>query len=852
MKLVRDNRSVIQSDYNMESVSFGIRTEDSPIIMEMLRSKIYSNKPAAVVREYTTNALDEHKFHNIDEPVIITMPTHTNPEFKVRDFGQGLSKDQIQEVYVNYGCSTKRNSDDLTGGLGIGCKAAFAYGSQFTITSWWRENGNVMKAVYAAIIDESHSGTLKVMQKPHVVQDTKTGIEIGVGVKSDDMSRFKREIWNLYQTCESKPLIENWNHDEDDQEPEILDEKENYTRYKRDGSWSTFNKYNSAVAVMGNIGYPINTDQLSGLSTAQANMLRDRALHIRFNIGELSISTNREELEYNTQTCNHLSSRAQELVDEIVNSTTELICGKGTTDCFFDMQKRYAELTTDMDASLIRLLNVPPKLTDTTLSLKDNMDFIHYEYRYHGGSKKLFTDNDRSYVRWGPATWRHSSLVIAFYDDNIPQAQVTRRVKGFMLERVNHEDTQVIAIPKSASTTVDDALSNCGLPKISSDYAINLMDYEPLAAIAKVKTGNSTAHVELFKYNVKDNYNMQSRAWVDAGKVSIASTDTVLFMYLSGHNAILPSAKDKKTVDYVDKIDLEKLKRIIVCVNEHSDLLTDDEAKEISHYLNADKRLDFAKVPLYGARKKHYKTLDNLTNAICLYDLATELVKRAIRRAHKHSHTLDDEYKCDLAFHKKYYDPESLKQDEYTRNHISMLSDSNRSWRRDRTSRYHNLLYYSDNLLGNLSKQVADAYSKIPARKLAMLNKLRRINKALYHNSCMNLRNQAKMLGLYDLCKRDATIVSNSKEVLFKNDQDILNVLAYFNKNYPLLNEFCSGLPIDHQDMSAQDRIINGYFEHMSYNLSDEDHKINEANQKAIRDAEHLQVYLHVVRYLSN
>ena len=74
MKLVRDNRSVIQSDYNMESTEFGIRSADSPIIMEMLRSKIYSNKPAAVVREYTTNALDEHNRNSKSETTVKDYP----------------------------------------------------------------------------------------------------------------------------------------------------------------------------------------------------------------------------------------------------------------------------------------------------------------------------------------------------------------------------------------------------------------------------------------------------------------------------------------------------------------------------------------------------------------------------------------------------------------------------------------------------------------------------------------------------------------------------------------------------------------------------------------------------------
>ncbi len=56
---------------------FGISSsEDLVYIFDILRSKLYSNKIAAVVREYSTNAADANVENQMrDRPVTITAPT---------------------------------------------------------------------------------------------------------------------------------------------------------------------------------------------------------------------------------------------------------------------------------------------------------------------------------------------------------------------------------------------------------------------------------------------------------------------------------------------------------------------------------------------------------------------------------------------------------------------------------------------------------------------------------------------------------------------------------------------------------------------------------------------------------
>ncbi|NBR67090.1 MAG: hypothetical protein EBT79_07425, partial [Actinobacteria bacterium] len=104
------------------AASFGMRSENSAHIFNILRSTLYSNKVLAVLREYSANAWDEHRAAGIpDRPIKVVIPTALEPTLRIRDYGRGLSEQQVFEVYTQYGSSTKRDSDDVVGCLGIGC-----------------------------------------------------------------------------------------------------------------------------------------------------------------------------------------------------------------------------------------------------------------------------------------------------------------------------------------------------------------------------------------------------------------------------------------------------------------------------------------------------------------------------------------------------------------------------------------------------------------------------------------------------------------------------------------------------------------------------------------------------------
>jgi hypothetical protein len=119
---------------NLETVKMTIDANSVDHLMINLTS-LYSDPITAVVREYSSNAIDSHTKAGVSQPIEITMPTENEPNFIVRDFGVGLSKDEIANVYSRYGLSTKNGNNDEIGGFGLGCKSALAITDRFDIVS---------------------------------------------------------------------------------------------------------------------------------------------------------------------------------------------------------------------------------------------------------------------------------------------------------------------------------------------------------------------------------------------------------------------------------------------------------------------------------------------------------------------------------------------------------------------------------------------------------------------------------------------------------------------------------------------------------------------------------------------
>lgn len=192
---------IITSSAAVDSIAVGdITSSDFKMstnskMFEILSDRIYTNKILAPIREILCNARDAQvAAGNDDIPIKVTVPTFENPTFAVRDYGTGLSEHDLRELYTNYGYSTKMQSNEFIGCLGLGSKSPFAYTDSFSVVSYYEGK------VYTFHCMVSSSGAPTITQFPSEDTIEPNGLEVSFEVKQSDIGDFCTELSNFYRT----------------------------------------------------------------------------------------------------------------------------------------------------------------------------------------------------------------------------------------------------------------------------------------------------------------------------------------------------------------------------------------------------------------------------------------------------------------------------------------------------------------------------------------------------------------------------------------------------------------------------------------------------------------------------
>lgn len=302
--------TIVHSEGFQSESFFSIKQDNLAHIFGILRNQLYSNKPLAVIREYCTNAFDAHvDAGKADEPIIVTIPTHISPNLIIRDNGNGLTTEQVYQIFASYGESTKRGTNDQVGMLGLGSKSAFCYVDSFTITSY----SNGAKAVYNAYIDTTQIGKISLT---HTEPTDETGLEIKINVNTNDISTFNYEIFDFLKFFNPKPII--LNNDAIKRQIADFDLKPilsggNWKVIKR-GDWNN----SRALITMGNVNYPVSISSLPSLELREfLNDFKHYDLYVNVPIGTVKPSASRESLDMNTKTTNSVMDAFNQVKDEI-------------------------------------------------------------------------------------------------------------------------------------------------------------------------------------------------------------------------------------------------------------------------------------------------------------------------------------------------------------------------------------------------------------------------------------------------------------------------------------------------------------------------------------------------------
>jgi hypothetical protein len=304
------------------SMSAGVKSSQYTIALtgktfDVLSSMLYKDPHLAIVRELSCNAYDSHVENGcIDKAFDIHLPNQLEPYFSIRDYGTGMSAEQIDSVYTKFFESTKTHSNDVVGALGLGSKSPFSYTSNYTITSW---HGG-LKLVYSAF--KSTDGIPSIALLDVSDSNDPTGLEVTFAVKAQDFEKFTSKVQSFFTTWGSVP-------------PAItggLQGRTTLRHVERDfggTDWfvATANgPLSTALAIQGNVPYPLQRHTISSSNEFRKYNDNQRSILARllelpiiitFPIGSLDFSASREELQYTEQTTAVILDKLLKIGDSI-------------------------------------------------------------------------------------------------------------------------------------------------------------------------------------------------------------------------------------------------------------------------------------------------------------------------------------------------------------------------------------------------------------------------------------------------------------------------------------------------------------------------------------------------------
>lgn len=306
----------------------------------VLINGLYSNKIRAVIRELSTNAYEAHQLVNKENvPFDVKLPTRFDNNFVIRDYGPGLSEDDIlgkmqkkkvvnedgteEEITVRTGGlyttlfdSTKDNSNEFGGAFGLGSKSPFAYCDNFIVESIY----NGVKYCYFCNKDNSGIPSCSLAHSDTTTEPS--GLKIKIAAIRGDEWKFAEEARYLYKFFKTRPNITGEN---------IIYPSESIVL--SGDRWEIYNNNDRALAVMGNIAYSV--DNYTGNFK---EILAIPGIRLFFEIGEIEPQPNREGLSFTKNTLLSIENRLKSIKENLEKEAAKKISG---LDCWWNAYIAY-------------------------------------------------------------------------------------------------------------------------------------------------------------------------------------------------------------------------------------------------------------------------------------------------------------------------------------------------------------------------------------------------------------------------------------------------------------------------------------------------------------------------------
>lgn len=453
--------NTIEKSGNFEDAKFSIEASSKAFFI--LSDGLYSNKILAVVRELSTNAYDSHvEAGKSDVPFDVHMPTPLNPVFFIRDYGTSMDHENCMKLYTTYFRSTRNNSNDAVGCLGLGSKAPFAYSDSFTVEAYL----NGTRRLYNAYKNEDGSPVFSMMDES--VTTEPDGIKVSINVNDYDVTRFQHESYKVYEYFKVKP--------------NFIGEKISFRKQEKvlsGDNWYFDDNASNNLIIMGQIAYPLDANQLN-INDDKSNKSKSfveysDGLRIFVNIGDVDITPSRESLSYSRETKQNICNALNNIMNDISVKIEEQIKNQPS---LYKARMKYVQISDQCSSIKSAVESLQKSISWNDIKLFDSVAGEHVDIKnkitcnvltQNSWRKKIDTDYNAERFYFNNQT--------KFIIDDLNRGGISR-LKQYMREagsamscyvyKLNGDETvdNCLLYDMMGGATKDDVIITSNLPKV--------------------------------------------------------------------------------------------------------------------------------------------------------------------------------------------------------------------------------------------------------------------------------------------------------------------------------------------------------------------------------------------------
>lgn len=358
MKINTSETNVLASDGLQGTTSFRINA--SAQAFNILSKNLYSDPIRAVLREIGCNGMDGHvALGQPDLQIEVKLPNRLDSQFYIRDYGIGLTHEEVTGLYTTYFQSTKSESNDYTGAFGLGSKSPFSYTDMFTVVSV-KDN---VESTYTAHLDSTGSPALSLMDSKPASPEWPHGVMVSFPVDAKDYDAFRIKAFDTFRWFRVQPRIIGVG-EVDLAVPTFSFSKDFWGMLPKE------TRFQHPRVLMGNVAYPLDVSRM-GFSKSEADVLMASfisagQLQMTLPIGTTQVAASREELHYDEESSANLKAWVKRAMlafaEELADSF--LAPAKNEWERFSRLWTFYKGMSSNLRNLIPNLLKLADKLTE--------------------------------------------------------------------------------------------------------------------------------------------------------------------------------------------------------------------------------------------------------------------------------------------------------------------------------------------------------------------------------------------------------------------------------------------------------------------------------------------------------